>query len=388
MNSNNKKIAWVSRSSSTIYINILSKLVNDFGWEGLIISQDKEPKKNNANPFKISYLKPISFPFMLFYVPRKIKSYLTGSDGNVQELVALHGLVEELKKYSPDVVIIDLFYLPMTWQAAWYCWFTDTPYIVTIEKLSIKSGFMYFVDRLVIWISKPILARASLLTAWTNDSLKFTRKYLSPRGSTKVEFLPAGIDMNKFSAVEKYVKTSNTLRIVMVARFVPLKRHVDVINTLEILHKEGKEDICLTLLGEGRLKNVIKILVKEKGLEEFVTFHDPVPYEEMGEFYRNFDLLILASDKEAIGMVVPEAMACGVPAVVSSAAGATMYIKNGVDGYIFKNKNHKSLAVQVMKFKNNQEKVEMGRMAQETICENFSTFSIADKLDTFLQDVA
>jgi len=385
---NNKKVAWVSRSANSIYINILSKLVSNFGWRGLMISQDKRSPENNSNPFKISYLKPISFPFMLFYVPRKIKSYLTGSDGNVQELVALDGLVDELRKYSPDVVVIDLFYLPMTWQAVWYCWRSDTPYIVTIEKLSIKSGLMGIVDRVVIWVSKPIINNASLLTAWTNNSLEFAQKYLSPNGFPETKLLPAGIDTDKFSTKGIDVNTTKALSLVMVARFVPLKRHIDVINALEILHEEGYKDISLTLLGEGDTKNDVMELVKKKGLEQFVTFHEPVPYEEMGKFYKKHDLLILASDKEAIGMVVPEAMACGIPAIVSDAAGAEMYVDDGVNGYIFECNNPKSLAVQVMKFKKSKEKLKMRKMAQEAIRKNFSILAIANSLNNLLQDAS
>jgi glycosyltransferase involved in cell wall biosynthesis len=382
---NNKKVAWVSRSANSIYINILSKLVSNFGWRGLMISQDKRSPENNSNPFKISYLKPISFPFMLFYVPRKIKSYLTGSDGNVQELVALDGLVDELRKYSPDVVVIDLFYLPMTWQAVWYCWRSDTPYIVTIEKLSIKSGLMGIVDRVVIWVSKPIINNASLLTAWTNNSLEFAQKYLSPNGFPETKLLPAGIDTDKFSTKGIDVNTTKALSLVMVARFVPLKRHIDVINALEILHEEGYKDISLTLLGEGDTKNDVMELVKKKGLEQFVTFHEPVPYEEMGKFYKKHDLLILASDKEAIGMVVPEAMAR--PCVVSDIPENTALIKTGENGLSFRLGYAGDLATRLEQLYDEPKlRDQYGQTARQLIQDSYSLEAAKEKLQKFIAE--
>ena len=50
--------------------------------------------------------------------------------------------------------------------------------------------------------------------------------------------------------------------------------------------------------------------------------------------YRAADCLVLPSRHDSFGMVVPEALACGLPAVVSSEVGAKTLVQNGVSGWI------------------------------------------------------
>jgi len=50
--------------------------------------------------------------------------------------------------------------------------------------------------------------------------------------------------------------------------------------------------------------------------------HPPMPQENLFEIFRNSDCLLLPSRFDSFGMVVAEAMACGIPAVVSTRTGA------------------------------------------------------------------
>ena len=63
----------------------------------------------------------------------------------------------------------------------------------------------------------------------------------------------------------------------------------------------------------------------------------------MRETLSEFDLLVLPSRYDGWGVVVNEALMCGVPVVVSSACGAKELIKDGVNGYIFESGNLQSL---------------------------------------------
>jgi glycosyltransferase involved in cell wall biosynthesis len=56
--------------------------------------------------------------------------------------------------------------------------------------------------------------------------------------------------------------------------------------------------------------------------------------EALVDEYRAADCLVLPSRHDSFGMVVAEALACGVPAVVSSGVGAKSLIEEGVSGWI------------------------------------------------------
>jgi len=57
--------------------------------------------------------------------------------------------------------------------------------------------------------------------------------------------------------------------------------------------------------------------------------------EDMSNFYKETDVLVLPSLNEAFGLVVPEAMSYGHFCLVSSTAGSAEIIENGKNGYVF-----------------------------------------------------
>lgn len=76
-----------------------------------------------------------------------------------------------------------------------------------------------------------------------------------------------------------------------------------------------------------------------------VRCHGPVSRARLGEvFRRKTDLLVLPSLEEGFGLVVPQALACGVPCLVSDAVGAADLIEPGVNGEVFESNCAASLA--------------------------------------------
>src|SRR5690606_4347829 len=126
-----------------------------------------------------------------------------------------------------------------------------------------------------------------------------------------------------------------TLRILMNARFVGYKRHTDMLAALRIL-QDQQIQATLSLIGnEGHLKDAIAAEAQARGIGDRVTFLERVPAERMQEVYVAHDVLVLPSQGEAIGMVVPEVMACGIPTVTSDTVGANEYVLDGETGLIY-----------------------------------------------------
>ena len=65
-----------------------------------------------------------------------------------------------------------------------------------------------------------------------------------------------------------------------------------------------------------------------------VLLHPPVAQFELLEMYRGADCLVLPSRHDSFGMVVLEAMACGLPAIVSEMVGAREAIEEGRNGWV------------------------------------------------------
>jgi glycosyltransferase involved in cell wall biosynthesis len=115
----------------------------------------------------------------------------------------------------------------------------------------------------------------------------------------------------------------------------------------------------LCLLGDGELKGDLMALCKRLGLNvieaapweyfEIENFKLETPgkspvvffpgfrqYDELPRFYAHASAFIHASTTEQWGLVVNEAMACGLPVIVSSRCGcATELVQEGVNGFLF-----------------------------------------------------
>ena len=76
----------------------------------------------------------------------------------------------------------------------------------------------------------------------------------------------------------------------------------------------------LAILGIGRLEQDLKTLARELGIADRVLFLGQVP--EARRYFRAFDVFALSSDHEPFGMVLLEAMAAGLPLLVTACGGA------------------------------------------------------------------
>jgi UDP-glucose:(heptosyl)LPS alpha-1,3-glucosyltransferase len=86
----------------------------------------------------------------------------------------------------------------------------------------------------------------------------------------------------------------------------------------------------LLVVGEKPYPALFRRIV-DLGLEETVIFTGPT--KSPGEYYANCDVLVLPTFYDACSLVVMEAMACGLPAITTTANGASGIITHGRDGY-------------------------------------------------------
>lgn len=119
--------------------------------------------------------------------------------------------------------------------------------------------------------------------------------------------------------------------VLFCGRFVPAK-NVGFVIELALRLRDIKE-IRFVLVGDGPLKNSVFQRIRELGLTNVVLLGF-IPPEELPPIFASSEILILPSVREAWGAVVNEALASGIPAMVSRVAGAAELIDEGVTGYV------------------------------------------------------
>jgi len=92
--------------------------------------------------------------------------------------------------------------------------------------------------------------------------------------------------------------------------------------------------IRLRIVGEGPLRGKLEKKTAQAGLQDRVDFAGFVEPAGIPSEYAEAGLFILPSLEETFGVVVVEALACGVPVICSSFAGVSTYLKDGEDAYV------------------------------------------------------
>jgi glycosyltransferase EpsF len=105
------------------------------------------------------------------------------------------------------------------------------------------------------------------------------------------------------------------LNIVCVGRFYPVKNHGFLLSIIRGLADE-RSDFCLHLIGDGELKNQLKAQVKALGLSAKVRFWGK--RSDVAELLALFDVMVMTSKSEGLGVAALEAQAAGLPCVLST----------------------------------------------------------------------
>lgn len=244
-----------------------------------------------------------------------------------------HRIVFEI---NPDVIVAADFFRLSSWQAVFYKWrHPETRLIILSET---KRWPTRMVSRVMMWIFlvllRPFGHLIDKVIVYTDDGRRF---FTENWPDVSVVVVPPSVDTDFFAPTDnKTFMPGGVLRILMNARFVDYKRHVVLLLALKKLKDQG-ELFTLTLIGRDETgREAVRKQVLESGLENQTCFLDSVPKERLPALYTEHDLLVLPSYNEALGMVVPEAMASGLPTLTSDTVGANVYVVPGATGFIFK----------------------------------------------------
>ena len=160
--------------------------------------------------------------------------------------------------------------------------------------------------------------------------------------------------------------------ILYCGKLVRWKRPADLLHAFASLvercsHTAGSA--YLLFAGDGALRRALEAQAHALNLTDQVRFLGYANYAELPEVYAASDLLVLPSEHEAWGVVVNEAMACGVPAVVSDRVGARMdLVISGETGDFFPVADVPALsAILSRRFVNHDETRKMGEAARRRI---------------------
>ncbi len=206
------------------------------------------------------------------------------------------------------------------------------PYINTIHGEEVYLSKRYHLLFALRWLvnnsSKTI----------TNSTA--TRKFCLEAGldGDKIEVIPFGADTDFFRPLDVH-KDENSFQILSVGYLIERKGFEYLIRAMPDVLKEHKY-ARLKIVGSGPQESKLKELIYKLGLGDKVEIVKNVSDDELLMIYNSADLFVLPSivdsqgNTEGLGVVLLEAMACGLPVVGSNVGGIPDVIEDNVTGFL------------------------------------------------------
>ncbi|MBV5329438.1 MAG: glycosyltransferase family 4 protein [Chlorobium sp.] len=158
----------------------------------------------------------------------------------------------------------------------------------------------------------------------------------------KVFILPNSVDLSLFSPAPKSQVLSERyglngkIVLLTLGRLDSLERAKGFDEVMDVLPQLANEfpNILYLIAGAGRDKNRLEQKVKSLGIEDLVVFTGFVAEAEKTDHYRVADVYVMPSRGEGFGIVLLEAMACGVPTIASKVDGSREALRDGLLGIL------------------------------------------------------
>ncbi|TGK85315.1 glycosyltransferase family 4 protein [Leptospira bourretii] len=152
-----------------------------------------------------------------------------------------------------------------------------------------------------------------------------------------------GMDLKRFQGTPKIYSSGEAPKFLHVGRISYEKNCDVVLNAFKTIH-EYYPKATLTIIGEGPAIPSLQRQAEHLGIQDVVSFKGFIPNAVLHEEYPKYDLFLTASTMETQGLVVLEAIACGLPAVGVDAFALPELIRHGENGYIAKSFDAKGIA--------------------------------------------
>ncbi len=179
---------------------------------------------------------------------------------------------------------------------------------------------------------------------------------------------------------KNHQQKNGRIEMIWCARFISWKHPMSPIQLAIRLKNEGC-DFRIRMLGDGPMLGMIQRMVKEHGLDNYVSLLGKVPNNIVNQIMSESDIFLFTSDRnEGWGAVLNEAMSNGCCVVGNNQIGSIPYlIEDEVNGLIYDGKDSESLYYKVKYLIDHPARIwAMGQNAIETIANTWNP-SVAAK---------
>ncbi|CAM4105507.1 N-acetyl-alpha-D-glucosaminyl L-malate synthase [Bacillus manliponensis] len=232
------------------------------------------------------------------------------------------------------------------------------------------------------------IEQSDVVTAVSQSLIEETYELVRPKKEiqTVYNFIDERVyfkrDMSQFK--KEYDIADDEKVCIHISNFRKVKRAQDVVQSFALIAEQVKAK--LLLVGDGPELCTIVQLVKKLDIEDRVLFLGK--QDNVAELLAMSDLMLLLSEKESFGLVLLEAMACGVPCIGTNVGGIPEVIQHGETGYICEVGDIKAVANQAILLLQDEILHEkMAERSMEAVQEQFRSENIVSQYEKIYYDV-
>ena len=201
-----------------------------------------------------------------------------------------------------------------------------------------RKGIIGLIDRWRTRQDERIVRRFDKFVVLTNEDKGYWG------GLPNIEVIPnAAIHVSK-----NYSEVKNK-RVIAVGRLDYQKGFDRLIQAWKLVQHTGRfSDWKLDIFGQGEWREMLQQMIDKQGLQNTVKINPPT--NAILNEYVHSSLLVMSSNYEGFGMVLVEAMSCGVPVIsFDCKCGPKDIIQPGINGLLVPNGDIQALADAMMK---------------------------------------
>jgi len=314
-----------------------------------------------------------------------------------------------LARLKPDVILCCGWDTPAAFYAALHARVTRTPFVLWSGSTAAESTLLRRVTRPLVrwlvrsaqaWLAYGSRAKAYLVSLGANGDRTFlafntveTDRFAAAAGSADTARLREWLGVGQRRVV---LFCGNLLDLKGVGELLEafamgcggavVGDHARPdLPSIDLRARGLDEDVVLLVVGSGKDEEKYKAFVREAGIASRVIFTGFVAREALPAYYAISDLMVLPSRSEVWGLVINEALACGVPVLATDACGASAdLLTHGVNGYVVPSRDIVALAGAMQKHFAHPERLASMREAARA---SIAPFTIERTADAFVDAV-